>query len=56
MPPYFLKALFDNAPNGEATKRLHFMLSNMELKGTAIEDWKLPVKSAQTAVSAVSDQ
>ena len=51
MPPYFLKSLFDKAPNGEATKRLHFMLSNMDLEGTAIEDWKLPVKSAETEVT-----
>lgn len=50
MPPYFLKSLFENAPNGEATKRLHFILSNMDLKGTAIEDWKLPVVSAEQKV------
>ncbi len=45
MPPYFLKNLFQNAPNGEATKRLHYMLSNLDLKGTAVEDWKLFITS-----------
>jgi hypothetical protein len=50
MPPYFLHTLFKNAPEGEATKRLHFMLSNMDLKGTAIEDWKLYVTSAEQQV------
>ena len=50
MPPYFLKNLFQNAPNGKATKRLHFILSNIELKGTAIEDWKLFVNSAEQKV------
>lgn len=41
MPPYFLKNLFESAPNGEATQRLHYMLSNLDLEGTAVEDWKL---------------
>ncbi len=50
MPPYFLKNLFENAPEGEATQRLHFMLSNMDLKGTAIEDWKLFINSAEAKV------
>ncbi len=45
MPPYFLQNLFQNAPNGEATKRLHYMLSNLDLKGTAVEDWKLFITS-----------
>lgn len=46
-PPYFLKNLFDNAPNGEATRRLHFMLSNADVRGTAIEDWKLLIQTAE---------
>lgn len=41
MPPYFLKNLFESAPNGEATQRLHYMLSNLDLEGTAVKDWKL---------------
>ena len=50
MPPYFLNTLFKNVPNGEAVTRLHFILSNMDLKGTAIEDWKLYVTSAQQQI------
>ena len=56
MPPYFLKNLFKNAPNGEATRRLHFMLSNLELKGTAVEDWKLFVNSAESKVKATESK
>jgi hypothetical protein len=47
IPPYFLKSLFELAPDGPATQRLHYICSNIDLKGTAIEDWKLPVVSAQ---------
>jgi hypothetical protein len=47
LPPYFLKSLFDTAPTGQATQRLHYMLSNMDLRGTAIENWKLLVTSAE---------
>ncbi len=47
-PPYFLKSLFDHAPNGEATRRLHFMISNANVKGTAIEDWKLLIQQAES--------
>ena len=50
IPPYFLQSLFETAPNGPATQRLHYMCSNMDLKGTAIEDWKLPVTSTQVDV------
>ena len=50
-PPYFLKNLFDNAPNGEATRRLHFMMSNADVRGTAIEDWKLLIQEAEAKVA-----
>ncbi len=50
-PPYFLKNLFDNAPNGQATQRLHYMISNANVKGTAIEDWKFLIGSVQENVS-----
>jgi hypothetical protein len=43
MPPYFLKSLFDTAPNGPATQRLHYIASNIELRGTPIADWKLMI-------------
>ncbi len=51
MPPYFLKNLFENAPQGEATKRLHFILSNINLKDTAVENWKLFVNSVEQKVN-----
>ena len=50
-PPYFLKNLFDNAPDGQATQRLHYMISNANVKGTAIEDWKFLIGSVQESIS-----
>lgn len=49
IPPYFLKNIFDLSPDGEATKRLHYICSNLKLKGTPIEDWKLPVVTASAS-------
>lgn len=45
IPPYFLRNLFETAPDGPATKRLHFLLSHADLKDTPIKDWKLPIQS-----------
>ncbi|MEM8945397.1 MAG: hypothetical protein AAGD11_09450 [Planctomycetota bacterium] len=50
IPPYFLQSLFKTAPNGPATQRLHYICSNIDLKGTVIEDWKLPITSASSEV------
>ncbi len=50
IPPYFLQSLFEIAPDGPATQRLHYICSNIDLRGTAIEDWKLPITSARTDV------
>ncbi|MCA9129403.1 MAG: cytochrome P460 family protein [Planctomycetales bacterium] len=50
LPPYFLKNLFETAPDGPATRRLHYICSNMKLAGTPIEKWKLQVVSAETSV------
>ena len=50
IPPYFLKNLFDNAPNGDATRRLHYMVSHANVEGTAIEDWKFLVNSVEVKV------
>jgi hypothetical protein len=47
IPPYFLKALFEGAPDGQATRRLHYLCSNLRLEGTPIEDWKLRLVSEQ---------
>lgn len=50
IPPYFLKNLFDHAPDGDATRRLHYMISNANVEGTAIEDWKLLINSVEASV------
>jgi len=46
IPPYYLQHRFATAPNGPATQRLYYLTSHLNLKGTAIEDWKLPLVSA----------
>lgn len=52
IPPYFLKNIFDNSPDGPATQRLHYICSNLKLEGTTIEDWKLPVVSSSARPSS----
>ena len=44
--PHFLRRLFETAPNGPATRRLHYLCSHINLRGTPIENWKLRVASA----------
>ena len=46
IPPYFLRNLFEAAPDGPATRRLHHMASRLALKGTPIQGWKLRITSA----------
>ena len=46
IPPYFLQSLFETAPEGPATRRLHYICSHIDLRGTPIEDWKLAITSA----------
>ncbi len=50
MPPYFLRNLFEGAPDGPATRRLHYLCSHLDLKGTAVEGWKLRITSAECAI------
>jgi hypothetical protein len=45
IPPYYLNQRFTAAPNGDATKRLYYLTSNLNLSGTPVKDWKLPVVS-----------
>jgi hypothetical protein len=54
IPPYYLDARFRSAPNGEATKRLHYLTSNLQLAETPIESWKLPLVSTSTPVTQPS--
>ncbi len=46
IPPYFLNDRFSQAPNEPATQRLYYLTSNLQTKGTAIEDWKFQIASA----------
>lgn len=45
IPPYYLSQRFTAAPNGDATKRLYYLTSNLNLTGTPVENWKLPIVS-----------
>ena len=47
IPPYYLYQRFTAAPNGDATKRLYYLTSNLNLTGTPVENWKLPIVSTQ---------
>jgi hypothetical protein len=50
IPPYFLHDRFSQAPNEPATQRLYYLTSNLQTKGTPIEDWKFQITQAtQTA-------
>ena len=45
IPPYWLKQRFDLAPNGEATKRLYYLVSHLDLDDTIMKDWKFKITS-----------
>jgi hypothetical protein len=50
IPPYFLHDRFTQAPDAPATQRLYYLTSNLQTKGTSIEDWKFLITTAsQTA-------
>jgi cytochrome c553 len=46
IPPYYLNMRFQTAPQGEATRRLYYLTSNLSVGGTAIKDWKMKLVSA----------
>src|SRR6201988_45279 len=46
IPPYFLHDRFSQAPNSPATQRLYYLTSNLQTKGTPIEDWKFLIATA----------
>ena len=45
IPPYYLNQRFTAAPTGDATKRLYYLTSNLNLSDTPVKDWKLPIVS-----------
>jgi hypothetical protein len=49
-PPNYLADRFNTAPDGEATKRLYYLASNLRLDGTSIESWKLMMAQAGAGV------
>jgi hypothetical protein len=51
IPPYFLYDRFSQAPNEPATQRLYYLTSNLQTKGTPIEDWKFRIASASQEAS-----
>jgi mono/diheme cytochrome c family protein len=45
IPPYYLQQRFTGG-KGEATKRLFYLTSNLNLKGTPLEGWKIRIAGA----------
>jgi hypothetical protein len=52
IPPYFLRDRFTQAPNGPATQRLYYLTSNLQTKGTQIENWKLRIATSSQKANA----
>jgi hypothetical protein len=52
IPPYFLRDRFTQAPNSPATQRLYYLTSNLQTKGTPIENWKLQIATASQEATA----
>jgi len=50
IPPYWLKQRFSLAPKGEATRRLYYLTSHLDLRGTPMADWKFRLSSAKANV------
>ena len=51
--PYYLKDRFTNVPpgpEGEARRRLYYLTSHLETRGTPIEDWKFKLVEAKAVV------
>jgi hypothetical protein len=51
IPPYYLNDRFKQAPNEPATQRLYYLTSNLQTKGTAIENWKFVIASETKPVT-----
>ncbi|WP_020210560.1 hypothetical protein [Gilvimarinus chinensis] len=51
IPPYWLKQRFDLAPEGEATQRLHYLASRLDLNETVLEQWKFKLNTAEARVT-----
>ncbi len=51
IPPAFLNDRFSSAPDGDATRRLYYLTSNLQLGGTSTEGWKLLLATTTTSVT-----
>ena len=51
IPPYYLNDRFKQASNQPATQRLYYLTSNLQTKGTAIENWKFAITSSSQPVT-----
>ena len=49
--PYYLMQWFEQAPAGDGTRRLYYPTSNLEVKGTPVEKWKLFLASKSAHVA-----
>lgn len=50
IPPYWLKQRFDLAPNGDATKRLYYLVSHLNLEKSIMKDWKFKITQDKKSV------
>jgi mono/diheme cytochrome c family protein len=53
IPPYYLNDRF-TASNGDATRRLYYLTSNLNLSGTPMEHWKIAIASASANVGGAA--
>ena len=47
IPPYYLMQRFEQARTAPGTGRLFYLASRLNVHGTPIENWKLPIASAK---------
>ncbi|NVJ59557.1 MAG: cytochrome P460 family protein [Gammaproteobacteria bacterium] len=50
IPPYWLKQRFEAAPDGDATKRLFYISSRLELENSPLQQWKFKLVSKSVAI------
>jgi hypothetical protein len=53
IPPYYLMQRFEQAPDGPATRRLFYLVSRLDTRGTPIEGWRLQVVSSGPVAPAM---
>lgn len=51
-PPYYLLQRFDQPDPGPAVQRLFYFVTNLKVKNTPLQDWRLRVVSASAAPAA----